>query len=51
MRALTKDLLLNCVGLALAIAAEAQHRSNFTRAKAFLEEEEACLPSMHRAYS
>ena len=41
LRAVTKDLLLNALGLALAFAAESQHRANFNRAKQFLEEEEA----------
>ena len=51
MRAITKDLLLNAVGLALAFAAEAQHRINFSRAKQFLEEEETMVgvrDDMHR---
>ena len=51
MRAFTKDVLLNCLGLALAVAAESQHRSNFMRAKHFLEEEQAISAvrdDMHR---
>ena len=41
VRAITKNLVLHCLGLALALAAEAQHRQNFTRAQLFLQEEEA----------
>ena len=40
-RAICKDLVLHCLGLTLAYAAEAQHRANFERAKLFLEEEQA----------
>ena len=50
-RAACKDLVLIVTGMSLAVAAEAQNRFNFTRARLFLEQQDAMAAvrnDMHR---